>query len=63
MEGHGFPIEHGGADGGCSACHAGGDTSSYHCFTCHSGATTVNLHEARGITDVLSKCTDCHPEA
>jgi hypothetical protein len=61
MPGHGFPIDHGGADGNCSACHPGGDTASYHCFTCHSATTTVNFHNARGISDVLSKCADCHP--
>jgi hypothetical protein len=55
-------LTHGGSDGGCGICHAGGDTSSYHCFTCHDALATVNTHEARGITDILSKCADCHPE-
>jgi hypothetical protein len=55
-------LTHGGSDDGCSACHVGGDTSSYHCFTCHSGLTTVNSHAARGIADILGKCADCHPQ-
>jgi hypothetical protein len=63
MPGHPFPLEHGGADAECSACHAGGDTSSIYCFSCHSTLTTVNSHEARGITDVVGKCTDCHRES
>ena len=62
MEGHRFSIDHGGADGSCNACHPGGDTSSYHCLTCHSETVTVNFHEARGTSDILSKCANCHPD-
>ncbi|MGD2179003.1 MAG: hypothetical protein PVG71_14410 [Anaerolineae bacterium] len=62
MPGHRFPLEHGGSDGDCSTCHPGGDTSHTYCFTCHDTRTTLSSHEGRGMTDVLGKCADCHPE-
>jgi hypothetical protein len=63
MPGHPFRLEHGGADGACTACHVGGDTSSTYCFTCHGVETTVDFHDARGLTDVLGKCLNCHSES
>lgn len=57
---HSFPINHGGANGQCAACHPGG-TGSWTCFGCHDQARMDAKHLEEGITDYASRCLSCHP--
>jgi hypothetical protein len=52
-------MNHGNADGQCSACHPGGG-SNYSCTNCHSGGDFEEEHRDEGIND-LSNCLGCHP--
>ncbi|MGD2103595.1 MAG: NapC/NirT family cytochrome c [Anaerolineae bacterium] len=58
---HPFPLDHGGADGTCTLCHAGSDADTYSCIPCHEPVRTSKLHDVQGIRDIFAKCTDCHP--
>ncbi len=56
---HSFPMNHGGANGQCSACHVGGGTD-YDCFKCHNQNELDKKHNEKGIPDYASHCLDCH---
>ena len=57
---HTFPIQHGGANGECSACHPSG-TDSYTCENCHSFAAMRAEHQEEGIFNIAGRCIACHP--
>lgn len=52
-------MNHGNANGNCSACHPGGG-SSFSCTNCHNGGDFEEEHRDEGIND-LSNCLGCHP--
>jgi len=56
---HTFPINHKGANGQCSICHPGGDTSTYTCFNCHNEQKTIDKHAKEGISNIAD-CAACH---
>lgn len=58
---HTFPLNHGNANGQCTACHTDNDYSSYTCTYCHNGGEFEDEHREEGITD-LSNCLQCHPD-
>lgn len=59
---HPFPQDHNGTNGNCTLCHPGGDTTTYSCETCHSQSGMQQVHEAKGVKDIASKCVLCHPQ-
>lgn len=58
---HSFPTNHDGTNGNCTLCHPSGDTSEFSCETCH-GQSSMQVHEAKGMKDIASKCVPCHPQ-
>ena len=61
VNGHGFPMDHGGADGECSACHEG-TSSNVNCSRCHDKGETEKRHTDKGILDIGGRCLECHPD-
>ena len=59
---HPFPQDHDGAARHCVLCHPGEDFTAYRCDTCHTPAGMKYVHEARGISEIESKCALCHPQ-
>jgi hypothetical protein len=59
---HSFPQDHNAAAGNCVLCHPADDFDTYHCETCHALAGMGQIHEARGIQEIESKCVLCHPD-
>jgi hypothetical protein len=57
---HSFPMKHGGANGNCSKCHPAGG-SKYDCYACHNQDKMTKKHNEEGISDIGSRCLDCHP--
>ena len=60
MRNHSFPVDHGDANGECTACH-GTDFSRATCTRCHDKAKISKEHEEKGISD-LGDCLSCHPK-
>ncbi len=60
---HPFPTDHDGANGNCTLCHPGGDTTTYNCFTCHQEEKITQEHKDKGISEIAGKCVTCHPQA
>ena len=58
---HGFPLNHGDANGSCETCHPSA-LSQYTCFNCHKHEPekTARKHLEKGIPDI-SNCANCHP--
>lgn len=61
VSGHTFPMEHGDANGECSACHDG-TSSNVNCYRCHNKADTEKKHQEEGILDIAGRCLECHPD-
>jgi hypothetical protein len=59
---HPFPQDHDGAAENCALCHPNGDFAAYHCETCHAPGGMQEVHGARGISEIESKCVLCHPQ-
>lgn len=62
---HGFPLDHGGQELACTACHIGGEDQSYTEYACiecheHDPRQLQGIHAARGLSS-LSGCAICHP--
>ncbi|MFQ5436678.1 MAG: hypothetical protein ACE5FD_17610, partial [Anaerolineae bacterium] len=55
---HTFPIDHKGANGDCSKCHPGGNTSSWTCTNCHSDQKMDEEHKEVG--GYSHNCIACH---
>ena len=60
VQGHTFPMNHGGAGGNCSSCHQGTNVA-VNCYRCHNQAETEKHHTEKGIFDIAGKCLGCHP--
>jgi hypothetical protein len=58
---HTFPLNHGGANGQCTTCHAGNSPPAYTCFSCHNQGEMLEEHAEEGITDI-SNCVRCHAD-
>ncbi len=56
---HSFPMNHGGANGNCSTCHPSGGVK-YSCYGCHDKGKTITKHNEEGISNLDSRCLDCH---
>ncbi len=54
---HSFPINHGGANGQCAACHPGG-FNSWSCASCHDPGSMDGKH--REVAGYSSNCLQCH---
>ncbi|OGO40859.1 MAG: hypothetical protein A2W36_02160 [Chloroflexi bacterium RBG_16_58_14] len=61
LEGHSFPLNHGGARGNCSRCHSG-ETNSVNCYTCHDQQKMEKHHAEKNILDIAGRCLECHPD-
>ncbi len=57
---HTFPINHHGANGVCSKCHPGGDTSQWTCAGCHNYGSMDNKH--RNVNGYSHNCIQCHAD-
>jgi hypothetical protein len=53
-------MNHGDAKGNCSKCHPSGG-AQYNCYACHDKDKMINKHNEKGISDIGSRCLDCHP--
>ena len=58
---HTFPLDHGDANGQCSTCHAGNDTTVYTCTACHEQKEMIEEHADEDIFDIAN-CVACHAD-
>ena len=59
---HSFPLDHGGQELDCPACHLDEGYVEYTCIECHEHDPRQirGEHVEKGISD-LSECAGCHP--
>jgi len=57
---HSFPINHKNADGNCANCH-NSKSSSWTCYNCHDRTKMEEKHAEKNISDLASRCINCHP--
>jgi hypothetical protein len=53
-------MDHGDAKGNCSKCHPSGG-AKYNCYACHNKEKMIKKHDEKGISDIGSRCLNCHP--
>jgi hypothetical protein len=53
-------MNHGGANGACASCHPS-NSAAWTCYNCHNQQETENHHAERNITNIASRCLECHP--
>jgi hypothetical protein len=56
---HSFPMDHGDANGDCAKCHPSGG-AEWTCYTCHDQQKTETKHAEEGISNITTRCLDCH---
>ena len=52
-------MNHGGANGVCSACHTDNGNGPADCFKCHNRTKMDDKH--KNINNYASRCLECHP--
>ena len=57
---HSFPMNHANANGDCSKCHPSGG-ADWTCYTCHDQQKMEQKHSEEGISNISTRCVDCHP--
>ena len=57
---HSFPMNHGGANGVCTNCHAYADGGPWSCMGCHSEGSLREEHD-EDIASLAARCLSCHP--
>jgi hypothetical protein len=60
VQNHSFPIDHKNANGICSNCH-NDKSAGWTCYNCHDRAKMEEKHAEKNISDIASRCINCHP--